>query len=149
MWRDSCLASGVQAGAAVNQAIGPEIVATPPSRRAREAPSRAGQLLRVQAALAGAWPGMLTVVDRFTHECLAIDVGQRLKGDDVARTLNLIIAQRGLSRPIKTDNDSEFISKAIGKWACERGLRWTSAAPASPQTTPPSRASTADCGRSA
>ena len=33
---------------------------------------------------------MLTVVDCYTRECLAIDVGQSLKGEDVVRTLNRI-----------------------------------------------------------
>jgi putative transposase len=31
---------------------------------------------------------MLTVVDLFTRECLAIDVGQSLKGDDVGITVD-------------------------------------------------------------
>jgi putative transposase len=47
---------------------------------------------------------MLTVVDLFTRECLAIDVGQSLKGDDVVRALNAIAANRGLPKTIKTDN---------------------------------------------
>ena len=38
------------------------------------------------------------------------------------RTLNGITAQRGLPRTIKTDNGSEFISKAMEKWAYERGV---------------------------
>lgn len=47
---------------------------------------------------------MLTVVDLFTRECLAIDVGQSLKGEDVVRVLNEIFGQRGLPKTIKTDN---------------------------------------------
>ena len=61
---------------------------------------------------------MLTVVDCYTRECLAIDVGQSLKGEDVANSLNRICAQRGLPKTIKTDNGSEFISKVMDKWAC-------------------------------
>jgi putative transposase len=65
---------------------------------------------------------MLTVVDCFTRECLAIDVGQSLKGEDVTASLNRICAQRGLPATIKTDNGSEFISKVMDKWAYERGV---------------------------
>jgi len=58
---------------------------------------------------------MLTVVDLYTRECLAIYVGQSLKGEDVVRTLTGIAGHRGLPQVIKTDNGSEFISKAMDK----------------------------------
>ena len=38
---------------------------------------------------------MLTVVDCYTRESLAIHVGQSLKGDDVVRVLNAIVYERG------------------------------------------------------
>ncbi len=47
---------------------------------------------------------MLTVVDCYTCECLAIEVGQSLKGEDVVMSLQSICAERGLPRSIKTDN---------------------------------------------
>lgn len=47
---------------------------------------------------------MLTVVDLFSRECLAIDVGQSLKGEDVARVLTAITEARGLPCTIKSDN---------------------------------------------
>jgi putative transposase len=75
---------------------------------------------------------MLTVVDLYTRECLAIDVGQSLKGEDVVRTLNGITAQRGLPRTIKTDNGSEFISKVMDKWAYERGVKLDFSRPGKP-----------------
>ena len=75
---------------------------------------------------------MLTVVDCFTRECLAIDVGQSLKGDDVVDSLNRIAAQRGLPATIKTDNGSEFISKAMDKWAYERGVELDFSRPGKP-----------------
>lgn len=62
----------------------------------------------------------LTVVDNYTRESLAIDVGQSLKGEDVVATLNRIVAHRGVPATIKVDNGSEFISKVMDKWAYER-----------------------------
>lgn len=75
---------------------------------------------------------MLTVVDCYTRERLAIDVGQSLKGEDVVDSLNRISAQRGLPKTIKTDNGSEFISKAMDKWACERSVEIDFSRPGKP-----------------
>lgn len=75
---------------------------------------------------------MLTVVDLFTRECLAIDVGQSLKGEDVARVLTAITEIRGLPRTIKSDNGSEFISKVMDKWAYERGVELDFSRPGKP-----------------
>jgi putative transposase len=75
---------------------------------------------------------MLTVVDLFTRECLAIDVGQSLKGEDVARVLTAITQVRGLPRTIKSDNGSEFISKVMDKWAYERGVELDFSRPGKP-----------------
>lgn len=49
---------------------------------------------------------MPTVFDLFTRECLAIDVGQSMKGEDVVRVLDEICGLRGLPKTIKTDNGS-------------------------------------------
>jgi putative transposase len=59
---------------------------------------------------------MLTVVDLYTRGCLTIDVGQSLKGEDVTRVLTDVASHRGLPQTIKTDNGSEFISKAMDKF---------------------------------
>lgn len=64
----------------------------------------------------------LTVVDNYTRESLAIDVGQSLKGEDVVNPCNRIAAQRGLLTRIETLNGSESISKVMYKWTYERGL---------------------------
>ena len=65
----------------------------------------------------------LTVVDNFTRECLAIEVGQSLTGEDVVRVLTKIREERG-AHPIRTqaDNGPEFISLALDKWAYESGV---------------------------
>jgi putative transposase len=75
---------------------------------------------------------MLTVVDCYTRECLAIDVGQSLKGEDVVMSLQRICAERGLPGTIKTANGSEFISKAMDKWAYERGVEMDFSRPGKP-----------------
>jgi putative transposase len=75
---------------------------------------------------------MLTVVDLFTRECLAIDVGQSLKGENVARVLSAITEARGLPSTIKSDNCSEFISKVMDKWAYERGVELDFSRPGKP-----------------
>ena len=75
---------------------------------------------------------MLTVVDLFTRECLAIDVGQSLKGEDVVRVLNSIVDGRGLPKTIKTDNGSEFISQVMDKWAYERRVELDFSRPGKP-----------------
>lgn len=59
--------------------------------------------------------GTLTIVDNYARESLAIDIGQSLKGEDVANTLNPIAAHRGLPETIKVANGSEFISKVMDK----------------------------------
>ncbi len=59
----------------------------------------------------------LTVMDLFTRECLAIKVGQSIRGEDVAGVLDHLVVLHGLPRRIQTDNGSEFISKALDRWA--------------------------------
>jgi putative transposase len=45
----------------------------------------------------------LTVIDLFTHECLAIDAGRGLTGQDVAATLERLRFERGLPQRIYCD----------------------------------------------
>ncbi|WP_395754930.1 transposase family protein [Edwardsiella ictaluri] len=55
----------------------------------------------------------MTVVDNFSRECLAIHVGQGLRGRCHTVMARLkALRQRVLER-LQTDNGSEFISKAL------------------------------------
>ena len=74
----------------------------------------------------------LTVVDCYTQECLAIEVGQSLKGSDVVTALNRIVALRGKPLTIKTDNGSEFISKVMDQWAYEQAVEMDFSRPGKP-----------------
>jgi putative transposase len=64
----------------------------------------------------------LTVLDLFTRECLAIDVGQGLSVRDVVATLERLRFERGLPQRIYCDNGTEFVSAAMDLWAYTNGV---------------------------
>ncbi|TMG01584.1 MAG: IS3 family transposase [Chloroflexi bacterium] len=67
---------------------------------------------------------MLTVVDAYTRESLAIEVDTSLPGVRVARVLDRVIAERGAGpAEITLDNGPELTSRALDQWAYERGVR--------------------------
>ena len=74
----------------------------------------------------------LTVVDIFTREGLAIEVGQSLKGDDVVRTLNRSKSKRGVPKLLFCDNGSEFSSQAMDLWAYQNGVKIDFSRPGKP-----------------
>jgi len=74
----------------------------------------------------------LTVVDVFTRESLAIEVGQSLKGEDVVKALNRLQAQRGAPKMLFCDNGSEFSSQAMDLWAYQNGVRIDFSRPGKP-----------------
>jgi len=59
---------------------------------------------------------LLTLVDNFSRESLAIRVGQRLTGDDVVKTLEAVVHGRGRPQSIRVDNGPEFVSKSLDLW---------------------------------
>ncbi len=74
----------------------------------------------------------LTIVDVFTREGVAIEVGQRLKGDDVVRTLNRSKNKRGVPKLLFCDNGSEFTSQAMDLWAYQNGVKIDFSRPGKP-----------------
>src|SRR5690606_18417145 len=56
---------------------------------------------------------LLTLVDNFSRESLAIRVGQRFTGDDVVGVLEAVAAERQAPRSIRVDNGPEFVSKSL------------------------------------
>jgi putative transposase len=75
---------------------------------------------------------VLTIVDHFSRESLAIEVGQRFRGQDVARVLMQIGAERGLPKTIRVDNGTEFTSKALDQWAYAHGVKLDFSRPGKP-----------------
>ena len=74
----------------------------------------------------------LTIVDKFSRECLAIEVGQHIRGVDVVGVLNRITCISGIPKAISVDNGPEFISKELDKWAYEHGVTLDFSRPGKP-----------------
>jgi putative transposase len=66
---------------------------------------------------------LLTIVDDFTRESLAVEVGQRLTGAQVVEVLDRIGRERGLPERIRVDNGTEFTSKRLDQWAYLNDVR--------------------------
>ncbi len=56
---------------------------------------------------------LLTVVDEFSRECLAIRVGRRLKAKDVLSTMAGLFLQHGVPQYLRSDNGSEMTATAV------------------------------------
>ena len=74
----------------------------------------------------------LTVVDVFTRESLAIEVGQSLKGEDVVGVLRRIRQERGTPKMLFCDNGAEFTSQIMDLWAYQNGVRIDFSRPGKP-----------------
>jgi len=75
---------------------------------------------------------MLTVIDEFSRECLAIEVECKLKSDDVLHVLTELFAVRGVPDYIRSDNGSEFTAQAVRGWLKRVGAKTLYIEPGSP-----------------
>ena len=74
----------------------------------------------------------LTVVDIFTREGLAIEVGHRLKGENVVEVLNKLVRLRGAPKYLFADNGAEFTGQLVDLWAYHHGTRIDFSRPGKP-----------------
>ena len=74
----------------------------------------------------------LTVVDNYSRECLAIEAGQSMTGAEVAAVIGRLVRERGAPDRIQCDNGSEFISRALDKWAYDNGVTMDFSRPGKP-----------------
>lgn len=59
---------------------------------------------------------MLTVIDEYSRECLAIEVARRLRSGDVLHVLAELFVRHGPSDHIRSDNGAEFMASAAHTW---------------------------------
>jgi putative transposase len=75
---------------------------------------------------------LLTVIDEYNRECLAIKVGRRLSSQDVVRVLSRLFIQYGVPRYLRSDNGPELTAKAVRKFLAELGVETLFIEPGSP-----------------
>ena len=59
---------------------------------------------------------LLTMIDEFTRECLAIRVARRLNSDHVIETLGDCMLARGILEHLRSDNDAEMTARRVKLW---------------------------------
>ncbi len=65
----------------------------------------------------------LTVIDEWSRESLAIEVGVSLTGQRVTRVLDRLASRRGLPAVIQSDNGPEFTRRVLDQWAYDNQVR--------------------------
>jgi putative transposase len=78
----------------------------------------------VEDALADGTPlRILTVLDEFTREGLALDVALTTSAERVIGVLTALIAQHGAPAHLRSDNGAEFVATTVQAWLAQRGVQ--------------------------
>jgi transposase InsO family protein len=75
---------------------------------------------------------ILTILDEYTRECLAISVKRHITSRDVIDVLFELFIFRGIPEHIRSDNGPEFTSKDVRKWLSRLGVKALFIEPGSP-----------------
>ena len=74
----------------------------------------------------------LTVVDEFTREALAIEVGRSFGAKKVVATLRKVTLVRGFPDHLRSDNGGEFVAEVVKAWLTKAGVNTLFIDPGSP-----------------
>jgi transposase InsO family protein len=75
---------------------------------------------------------LLTLIDEFSRECLAIRVARRINSLGVIDTLADIMLARGVPEHLRSDNGAEMTAKILRKWLGNIGAKTLYIEPGSP-----------------
>lgn len=75
---------------------------------------------------------VLSVVDAYTRECLALEVDTSFASRRVTRVLEAIVAERGQLQAIRCDNGPELTSRHFVAWCIERQIELVHIQPGKP-----------------
>lgn len=75
---------------------------------------------------------VLTIIDDFTRECLAIEVDGSMAGQGVARVLDRVALGRGYPKAVTVDNGPEFARRALDAWAYGHAVKLNFIQPGKP-----------------
>ncbi len=115
-------------------------------RKKRKHCVRVGQPLRMWTAANQEWAldfvhdavacgraiRVLSVVDAYTRECLALEVDTSFASRRVTRVLEAIVAERGQPQAIRCDNGPELTSRHFLAWCVERQIELVHIQPGKP-----------------
>jgi putative transposase len=111
------------AGLSVKRNRRKKLVRTGVSQPVLTAPNDEWSLDFVSDGLAsGRTMRVLTVVDNFTRECLALEVDTSFASERVTRVLDAAIDQRGRPKALRMDNGPELTSRHFLAWCMERKI---------------------------
>jgi transposase InsO family protein len=75
---------------------------------------------------------ILTVIDEYTRQCLAIVADRYLRSDDVLFCLTDLFVKYGTPEYIRLDNGGEFTAKAVREWLSRLAVQTLYIEPGSP-----------------
>jgi len=75
---------------------------------------------------------LMTLIDEFTRECLAIRVARRINGLGVLETMADVMLMRGIPEHIRSDNGPEMTAKIVRNWLSGVGAKTLYIEPGSP-----------------
>ena len=75
---------------------------------------------------------LLTIIDEYTRECLAIRAGRSIRSSDVIETVAELMTAGGVPEHIRSDNGPEFTAKAVREWLGKVGAKTLYIEPGSP-----------------
>jgi transposase InsO family protein len=78
---------------------------------------------------------MLTVIDEFTRQCLAIHVDRKLNSESVLECIADLFVKHGPPDHIRSDNGAEFTSRVVREWLGRIGVKTLFIQPGSPWET--------------
>ena len=75
---------------------------------------------------------ILTLIDEYIRQCLALVVARSIKSDDVLHTLSNLFLIYGIPENIRSDNGPKFTAKAVCRWLERLGVKTAFIEPGSP-----------------
>lgn len=75
---------------------------------------------------------ILTLIDEYTRECLALRVARRMGSREVIETLSEVMMEYGIPENVRSDNGPEFVAKELREWLGKMGTGTLYIEPGSP-----------------
>ncbi|MGC8485984.1 MAG: DDE-type integrase/transposase/recombinase [Candidatus Baltobacteraceae bacterium] len=75
---------------------------------------------------------LLNIADIFSRECVATEVAQFFRSEDVVRVLKNACRERGLPKAIRCDNETAFVATPVDRWAYANRVQLDFSRPGTP-----------------